>query len=77
MIHLMENTNHRRAFKKNIRDFFFSKRTKANRKYCLTKSIDDKVYLRPGTSEGFNSVRNKRILTPAASEKIRKFPKYD
>ena len=72
-----ENTHHRRAFKKNIRDFFFSERAKANKKYCLMRSIDDKAYLRPGTSEGFNSVRNKRILTPAASEKMRKLPKYD
>ena len=41
------------------------------------RSIDDNAYLRPGTSEGFNSVRNGRILTPAASEKMRKLPKYD
>ena len=72
-----ENTHHRRAFKKNIGDFFFSERTEANRKYYLMRSIDDKAYLRPGTSEGFNSVKNKRILTPGASEKMRKLPKYD
>ena len=35
----------------------------------------DKAHLSPGTSEGFNSVRNKQILTPAASEKMRKLPK--
>ena len=72
-----ENTHHKRAFKKNIRNYFFSERTKENRKYCLMRSIDNKAYLRPGTSEGFNSVRNKRILTPAESEKMRKLPKYD
>ena len=52
-----ENTHHRRAFKKNIRDFFFSERTKANRKYCLMRSIDDKAYLRPGTNFNSSSIR--------------------
>ena len=72
-----ENTHHRRAFKKNVRDFFFSSITESERKFCLMRSIDDKAYLRPGTSEGFNSVRSKRILTPTAKDQIRKLPKYD
>ena len=67
-----ENTHHRRAFKKNIRDFFFSERTKANRKYCLMRSIGDKAYLRPGTSAGFNSVRNKRNFNSSSIRKNEK-----
>ena len=72
-----ENTHHRRAFKKNIRDFFFSSVMESERKHCLMRSIDDKAYLRPGTSEGFNSVRNNRIFTPTAKDQMRKLPKYD
>ena len=41
------------------------------------RSIDDKAYLRPGTSEGFSSVRNGRILTPSAESKMKKLPNYD
>ena len=36
------------------------------------RSIDDKAYLRPGTSEGFSSVRNGRILTPSSESKMEK-----
>lgn len=39
--------------------------------------MDDKAYLRPGTSEGFSKVRNSRILTVSASDRARKLPKYD
>ena len=38
--------------------------------------MDDKAYLRPGTSEGFFSVRNTRILTSSAKAKMRKLPKF-
>lgn len=39
--------------------------------------MDDKAYLRPGTSEGFEKARNLRILTLTDEEKARKLPKYD
>jgi hypothetical protein len=41
------------------------------------RSIDDKAYLRPGTSEGFLNTRNQKILTLTDVEKARKLPKYD
>ena len=41
------------------------------------RSIDDKAYLRPGTSEGFSKTRNSRILTMSTEAKARKLPKYD
>ena len=33
------------------------------------RSIDDKAYLRPGTSEGFAKTRNSWILTLSAEQK--------
>lgn len=39
--------------------------------------MDDKAYLRPGTSEGFEKARNLSILTLTDEEKARKLPKYD
>ncbi|KAL9965166.1 hypothetical protein ACROYT_G028929 [Oculina patagonica] len=51
-------------------------KTKHNRKYCFAQSCDDKAYLRPGTSEGFEKTRNVKILT-LASEGARQLPKYD
>lgn len=41
------------------------------------RSIDDKAYLRAGTSEGFAKTRNSQIVTLSAEEKARKLPKYD
>ena len=41
------------------------------------RSIDDKAYLRPGTSEGFCNTRNQKILTTTNIEKAGKLPKYD
>ena len=41
------------------------------------RSTDDKAYLRPGTSEGFDKARNLRILTISDHSKARKLPKYD
>ena len=41
------------------------------------RSIDDKAYLRPGTSEGFAGTRNQCILTMTDVDKARKLPKYD
>ena len=41
------------------------------------RSIDDKAYLCPGTSEGFSNTRNQRILTPTDVDKARPFPQYD
>jgi O-acetyl-ADP-ribose deacetylase (regulator of RNase III) len=45
--------------------------------YSLLHSIDDKAYIPPGTSEGFFSARNQRILTLSDATKAKKLPKYD
>jgi hypothetical protein len=37
--------------------------------------VDDKAYVRPGTSEGFEKTRNVMILT--ARDFVRQLPKYD
>ena len=41
------------------------------------RSIDDKAYLRPGTSEGCSKTRNSQILTMSAEAKAHKLPNYD
>lgn len=45
--------------------------------FSLLHSIGDKAYLRPGTSEGFSSACNLKILTVTDADKARKLPKYD
>lgn len=70
------NTHHQRAHVRNVQRFLFSDKTKSNRKYCFAQSCDDKAYLRPGTSEGFEKTRNVKILT-LAREGARQLPKYD
>lgn len=53
-----ENTHHQRAHVLNVKRFFFSDKNKISRHFTFMRSTDDKAYLRPGTSEGFTSVRN-------------------
>ena len=72
-----ENTHHQRAHVKNIQHFFFSAKMMQYRPFCFARSIDDKAYVRPGTSEGFEKSRNVRIVTLVDETKSRKLPKYD
>ena len=72
-----ENTHFQRAHVKNVKFSFFGKQSEQTSRLCFMRSIDDKAYLRPGTSEGFNNTRNQKILTTTDIEKARKLPKYD
>ena len=72
-----KNTHHQRAHVLNVKRFFCSDRNKEIQPFTFIRSIDDKAYLRPGTSEGFCSARNTRILAPSAVARARKLPKYD
>jgi hypothetical protein len=54
----------------------FSEKAGDVKDYSLLHSIDDKAYIRPGTSEGFSSVRNQKILTLSDANKAKKLPKY-
>ena len=73
-----ENTHYQRAHVRNIKTTFFGSSIPDNiRELSFMRSIDDKAYLRPGTSEGFAKTRNSRILTLSAEAKARKLPKYD
>lgn len=72
-----ESTHYQRTHKKNVVRRLFSRKVGDERKYCFARSIDDKAYVRPGTTEGFEKTRNKRILTPSANERSRQLPKYD
>ena len=57
-----ENTHYQRAHIKNIKMEFFSKAKETTHKYCFMQSMDDKAYLRPGTSEGFQNTRIEESL---------------
>ena len=72
-----ENTHYQRAHVKNIKMAMFSEEAGEAKLFSLLHSIDDKAYLRPGTSEGFSSARNLKILTVTDADKARKLPKYD
>jgi hypothetical protein len=72
-----ENTHYQRAHVKNVKFSFFGQESAANSQLCFMRSIDDKAYLRPGTSEGFQNTRNRKILTLTDVEKARQLPKYD
>ena len=48
-----KNTYYQRAHVKNIKMRFWDARNAEARKYCFMRSIDDKAYLRPGTSDWF------------------------
>ena len=73
-----ENTHHQRAHVRNVQRSFWSQKTSSNRKYVFMQSIDDKAYVRPGTSEGFSKARNVKVLMPSdINNKQRKLPKYD
>ena len=72
-----ENTHFQRAHVKNIKMSMFSENSGDAKAFSLLYSIDDKAYLRPGTSEGFSGARNQKILTLKDASKARKLPKYD
>ncbi|EDO46041.1 predicted protein [Nematostella vectensis] len=50
--------------------------TPSKQKFSFIKSMDDKAYIRPGTSEGLEKTRNTKILT-LSGEGARQLPKYD
>lgn len=73
-----ENTHYQRAHVKNVKmHFLSSKVSKENRELAFARSIDDKAYVRPGTSEGFEKTRNVRIITLSDDSRARHLPKYD
>ena len=73
-----ENTHFQRGHIKNIKLSFFSNNVDTQtRNCCFMRSTDDKAYLRPGTSEGFEKSRNVRILTLTDVNRARALPKYD
>lgn len=69
-----ESTHHQRAHVKNIKQFLFKDADTA--KYALLHSMDDKAYIRPGTSEGCEKTRRVRILN-LVDEGAKHLPKYD
>ena len=73
-----ENTHYQRGHIKNIKLSFFSNKVDAQtRNLCFMRSTDDKAYLRPGTSEGFEKCRNVKILNLTDVNRARVLPKYD
>ena len=72
-----ENTHFQRAHVKNVKMTLFSDTSKESKHYSFLHSIDDKAYIRPGTSEGFSGARNIKILSLDDASKAKKLPKYD
>lgn len=70
-----ELTHHQRAHVKNAVENFCYK--EQDRKYALIKSMDDKAYVRPGTSVGFRDTKRGGTFQPSDSDLARKLPKYD
>lgn len=68
------NTHHQRAHCKNVQLYLFNDPVEA--KFAYIDSEDDKAYVRPGTSEGFEKTRNIRILSTSDAN-ARQLPKYD
>ena len=69
-----ESTHYQRAHVKNIKLSLFKDDESA--KYSLLHSMDDKAYVRPGTSEGCEKTRRVKILN-LANEGAKQLPKYD
>jgi hypothetical protein len=55
------NTHHQRCHIKNVQLQLFNDQSEA--KFAYLHSMDDKAYVRPGTSEGFEKTKNVMILT--------------
>ena len=67
-----ELTHHQRAHVRNaVEDYCYKDE---DRKYALIKRIDDKAYVRPGTSVGLRDVKRGAIYQPSHSEMARKLP---
>ena len=79
-----ENTHYARKFRSNIEQCLFSRteflneiRDIESNVKVLFKSKDDAHYVAPGTKEGFDRARQKKIYCPADIEKRHGIPKYD
>lgn len=69
-----ECTHYQRAHVKNVQMYLFQ--DKLNSDNSLLHSMDDKAYVRPGTSEGCEKTRRVRILN-LSDEGAKQLPKYD
>lgn len=69
-----ESVHHQRAHVRNIQQFLCA--DEQCQKFSLIHSMDDKAYVRPGTSEGLEKTRRVKILN-LASEGAKQLPKYD
>lgn len=69
-----ESTHHQRAHVRNVQQFLCE--NASDRQYALIHSMDDKAYVRPGTSEGLEKTRKVRIIN-LTGEGAKQLPKYD
>ena len=72
-----ENTHYQRGHVKNVKYHFFSakvdQRLQKTRHLSVLRSRDDKAYVQPGTSEGFEKVRNLKTLQLSDLEQLLKY----
>lgn len=68
-----KNTHYQRAHVHNIKTISYGSSTPEHvRELSFMRSIDDKAYLKPGTSRGFSKTRNSLILTMSTELKAPK-----
>ena len=79
-----ENTHYAQKFRKNVEKSVFSQfeflseiRHIDFNKKVLLKSKDDAHYVAPGTKDGFDKARQKKIYYPTDKEESHGIPKYD
>ncbi|XP_035659798.1 uncharacterized protein LOC118404665 [Branchiostoma floridae] len=71
-----ECTHHQRKHVALAKEHLFGNGTDVSKSHGLIISMDDKAYLRPGTSEGFTSARCQTVLQ-LAEDSTRKLPLHD
>ncbi|XP_035690603.1 uncharacterized protein LOC118425678 [Branchiostoma floridae] len=72
-----ECTHHQRKHVALAKEHLFGKESEASRNHGLIISMDDKAYLRPGTSEGFTGARCQSVLQPTEESRTKKLPLHD
>ena len=67
------NTHFQRAHVKNVKMTLFSDTSNESKHYSFLYSIDNKADIRPGTSEGFSSAGNIKILSLDDASKAKNY----
>ncbi|XP_065130789.1 uncharacterized protein [Paramisgurnus dabryanus] len=72
-----ECTHHQRKHVSLAKEHLFGVEAGERRKFAVAISMDDKAYLRPGTSEGFHGSRRQSVLQPTDDQAAKRLPVHD